>query len=185
MAIFSSRLGNMQMHKDRMSPSSIYRALEEECRSQDIDVTFLKRDIRNAYPPENTSLDCSNRIEHLQQWKHDDDALDFCFFTEPDGTLECKFFVLKDGKKILWHQERDTVILFDTKHGLNRYDHKLGCFCTIDANGKTHIIAVVFLLTEDEKGFTCAFNAFEDAFGMAPKVIFTDQDQAMDRAISA
>jgi MULE transposase domain/SWIM zinc finger len=40
-------------------------------------------------------------------------------------------------------------------------------------------------LTEDEEGFTWAFKAFEDDFGIAPKVIFTDQDQAMDCAITA
>jgi hypothetical protein len=129
-----------------MSPSAIYRALVEECHSQGIiEVTFLKRDIRNAYPPENAALDCSNLIEHLQQRKCADNTLDFHFFTEPDGTLERIFFVLKDGKKILRHQGQDTVLLFDTKHGTNWYGHKLGCFCTIDANGKTRIIAVVFL----------------------------------------
>jgi hypothetical protein len=50
-----------------MSSSGIYRALVEECHSQGINVTFLKKDIRNAFPPENASLDCSNLIEHLQQ----------------------------------------------------------------------------------------------------------------------
>jgi MULE transposase domain len=93
--------------------------------------------------------------------------------------------LLKDGKEeILLQQGSETVILFDTKHGTNQYGHKLGCFCTIDAHGKTHIIAAVFLLFEDEDSFMWAFKAFQEAFSVAPKIIFTDQDVAMGHAIA-
>ena len=173
------------MQEAHLPPAKIYRNLVEKCRKLNIDVTFMKKDVANMYPSENKSLDCSECIEHLQQRKKDDDTLDYIFYTEEDGTLERIFFVLKDGKEILLQQGSDTVILFDTKHGTNQYGHKLGCFCTIDAHGKTRIIAAVFLLFEDENSFNWTFKAFEDAFGGAPKILFTDQDVAMGLAIAA
>jgi MULE transposase domain len=172
------------MNKAHMKPSKIYRNLVEECRKLDIPITFMKKDVANLYPSENKSLDCSQCIEHLQQCKKDDDTLNYSFYTEEDGTLERIFFVLKDGKDILLQQGSETVILFDTKHGTNQYGHKLGCFCTIDAHGKTRIIAAVFLLFEDEDSFMWAFKAFQEAFSVAPKNLFTDQDIAMGRAIA-
>jgi MULE transposase domain len=121
----------------------------------------------------------------MHQRQKDNNTLECIFYTEEDGTLERIFFVLKDGKEILLQQGSDTVILFDTKHGTNQYGHKLGCFCTIDAHGKTRIIAAVFLLFEDEYSFKWTFKAFEDAFGGAPKILFMDQDMAMGLAIAA
>jgi hypothetical protein len=107
------------LHKGQMSPSGIYRALVEECHSQDIPVTFLKKDIRNAYPPQDhASLDCSNLIEHLQQRKHLAVSLDFRFFTEPDlgempSTCKRYFWVsdsdLMNGITVLLYVESTTM----------------------------------------------------------------------------
>jgi len=57
-----------------------------------------------------------------------------------DCVMTGAFWVLKDGVKRWSHCEHRTV-LFDTKHGTNAHDFKLGCFCIVDEHGKTHVIA--------------------------------------------
>jgi len=34
-----------------------------------------------------------------------------------------------------------STLLFDTKHGTDAHDFKLGYFCIVDEHGKTHVIA--------------------------------------------
>jgi hypothetical protein len=79
------------------------------------------------------------------------------------------------------------VLLYDTKHGTNRYGHKLGCLTYIDETGKTQVLATVctsLLLHEEEDTFAWVFKAFSTAFGADPVVAFTDSDIAMAPAIT-
>lgn len=75
------------------------------------------------------------------------------------------------------------VLLYDTKHGTNRYGLKLGCFCSIDEHGFTRVMAGSFLVNEDEDSFAWAYSAFSQSFqSTTPKILFTDSDQAMANA---
>ena len=76
------------------------------------------------------------------------------------------------------------VILYDTKHGTNRFGLKLGCFVGIDNNGVTRIIAVFLLLNETEDSFAYIFNWFSSNFCF-PNVIYTDGDKQMASAIKS
>ena len=76
------------------------------------------------------------------------------------------------------------VILYDTKHGTNRFGLKLGCFVGVDNNGMTRIIAVSLLLNETEVSFKYIFNWFSSNFSF-PNVIYTDGDQQMASAIKS
>jgi hypothetical protein len=136
-----------------------------------LDPPITKKDIANTYPPPDASLDCSNLVAHLKQRKKDDDSLDYNIHLESEGTLNLVFFVLKAGKEVMGQQGSDTVLLFDTKRGTNLYGHKLGCFCTIDTEDKTRVVAATFLLSEDVESFAWAFKRFEPAFGAPPKLM--------------
>jgi transposase-like protein len=75
------------------------------------------------------------------------------------------------------------VLLYDTKHGTNRYGVKLGCLTSFDQTGKTQVLAASLILHEDEESFTWVFKCFSESFQRPPVVVFTDSDLAMDKAI--
>ena len=77
---------------------------------------------------------------------------------------------------------QNQVVVYDTKHGTNRFGLKLGCFVGLDNNGLSRIIAASLLLNETEESFCYVFEWFSTVFG-EPKIIFTDGDKQMARAI--
>ena len=74
------------------------------------------------------------------------------------------------------------VLVYDTKHGTNRFGLNLGCFVGLDNSEVSRIVAVSLLLNETEDSFNCIFKWFSDTFG-DPNIIFTDGDKQMARAI--
>jgi hypothetical protein len=129
-------------------------------------------------PPYATEpLDCSNLVFYLRdkQWLTWDIKL------TDDGELDAIFIVI-DGAMEKWERSEHSVLLYDTKHGTNRYGFKVGCLTSVDSNGKTTILAVSFVMHEDAESFKWVFDRFQEALG-APKVIFSDGDIAMAQAV--
>ena len=73
-------------------------------------------------------------------------------------------------------------MVYDTKHGTNRFGLKLGCFVGLDNNGLSRIIAASLVLNETEESFCYVFHWFSTMFGN-PRIIFTDGDKQMAQAI--
>ena len=71
------------------------------------------------------------------------------------------------------------MTMYDTQHGTSTYDLKTGLFVTIDENGKTKILALSVLKSEDKPSFIWVFMMFAMCFGSLPRIIFTDSDPAM------
>ena len=74
------------------------------------------------------------------------------------------------------------VLVYDTKHGTNRFGLKLGCFVGLDNIGVSRIIAVSLILNETEDSFNYVFEWSSATFG-DPKIIFTDGGKQMARVI--
>ena len=147
-----------------MKVSDIYRALLDKCENEGRPVLFNKKDVENKIPKgRNNALDCSDAIRHLTERHKKDPGLAFEYYLEEDGCLT-RVFVIMEGAHDAWANLGSDAILLDTKHGTNRYAHKLGCFCTVDNNGKTRVIAGVFLAHEDEESFVWAFECFNEYF---------------------
>ena len=167
-----------------MTPSQIYTALVAKCRRDNIEITFNQSDIKNKYGTTHgeSILDCTNLVQHLKERQLHDNELEYAIWLDgSNGHLDRVFFVLKQGKAI-WKRSKGAVLLFDTKHGTNRYGLKLGCFVTIDERGKTRVLASSFVRSEDEASFTWTFKNFQDSFQSSPVVLFTDSDAAMAAA---
>ena len=74
-------------------------------------------------------------------------------------------------------------MLYDTKHGSNRYGFYLGIISTIDCEGKTRILAISLSKKQDIPTFLWVFKKFKEAFVSSPTVIFTDSDASMIASI--
>ena len=165
-------------------PSEIFAFLSKLCQQNGVAVTFTSRDIYNLYAETSTdkALDCSNLIQYLQERKCTDSSLTYDYCLTKDGVLSRVFFVITGGME-LWDCLKEAVLLYDTKHGTNRYGVKLGCLTTIDHTGKTQVLAASLILHEDEESFTWVFKCFSESFQHPPVVVFTDSDPAMEKAI--
>jgi hypothetical protein len=74
-------------------------------------------------------------------------------------------------------------VLFDTKHCVDKFKLKLGCFTTVDEHGNTKIIAYSLIQDgEPKEAFIWTFGEFNKIFG-SPTTIFTDGDVGMALAI--
>ena len=171
------------LQEARVKVADIYHALVERCMKENIQVTFTVDDIKNKYcaNPLDKILDCTNLAKHLRERLESNPDLEYELYLDHDGNLQRIFFVLEGGKEI-WKRCKGAVLMYDTKHGTNRYGLKLGNFVTIDENGKTRVIASSFVLNEDVESFSWAFQCFADVFQVFPVVFFTDGDTSMAQA---
>jgi MULE transposase domain len=173
------------LHKAGLGPARIYHCLVDECRSEQMEISFTQADIKNKFASskETLALDCTNLMENLTA-RHDKDSdLGFTIGHDPEGRLDRIFFLLQNWRN-LWMNGGGKVVLYDTKHGTNRYGMKLGCFSLIDGTGMTRVIAASFLLCETAEMFSWVFGQFTALVGEEPQTIFTDSDAAMALAIN-
>jgi hypothetical protein len=91
------------------------------------------------------------------------------------------FNVFKDAVKL--YSDGCRPVLFDTKHGTNRYGLRLGCFTTVGRDGGTVLLATAMMTNEDQESFEWAFLQFKRFFGVQPHCMFTDGDKAMAAAM--
>jgi len=123
-------------------------------------------------------MDSSNLIETFES-RRDEQDLFYKHRLNSADQLDC-VFVEFEGPRELWAKGGvDNVCMFDTQHGTSSYDMKTGLFVTIDESGKTKILALSVLKSEDKPSFIWIFTMFALCFGSLPQVIFTDSDSAM------
>jgi MULE transposase domain len=172
------------LHKAGLGPARIYHCLVDECLSEQMEISFTLADIKNKFATsqESLALDCTNLLEHLMTRREKDGDLGFTIGHDSEGRLDRIFFLLQNWRN-LWTDGGGKVVLYDTKHGTNRYGMKLGCFSLIDCTGITRVIAASFLLSESTDMFSWVFGQFTDLVGEGPQTIFTDSDPAMALAI--
>lgn len=75
-------------------------------------------------------------------------------------------------------------MLYDTTHGTNKYEMKLGCVTGKDKHGRTILLGVSLVKHEDTRSFKWVFDQFFEAMGSEATVVFTDGDHAMAAAMS-
>jgi zinc finger SWIM domain-containing protein 3 len=172
------------MRQDGIKTSLIFRHLGSLYREeQNQEPPFTYMDVYNSISPHSfdRALDSTGYIQHLQRRK-DEEGLYFNWISDEDGTMTKAFNVYKDAVKVF--SDGCRPILFDTKHGTNRYGLRLGCFTTVGRDGGTVLLGTTLLSHEDQESFEWAFLQFREALGGQPHCIFTDGDKAMANAIS-
>ena len=172
------------LHKAGLGPARIYHCLVDQCSSEKIEVSFTQDDIKNKFQTSKDALalDCTNFMEHLIERRQQDADLGFAIAHDSEGRVNQIFLLLQNWRS-LWIDTRGQVVLYDTKHGTNRYGMKLGCFSLIDGAGKTRVIAASFVMNESAEMFSWVFLQFNRLVGEAPVIIFTDSDLAMAQSI--
>lgn len=77
------------------------------------------------------------------------------------------------------------VIVFDTAYNTNRHVMVFASFIGANNHGQTVVFGCALLSDESTKSFIWLFEQFKEAMpGDDPKIIITDRDSAMAKAIS-
>jgi hypothetical protein len=177
------RLIGIGMRKSGGTTTFIFRHLSTLYREKYlVDAPFNYQDVYHSINPHGfqQAMDTTGFIQHLQHNK-DEDGLDFSYKHNEEGVLCLCFNVFKDAVKL--YSDGCRPVLFDTKHGTNRYGLRLGCFTTVGRDGGTVLLATAMMTNEDQESFEWAFLQFKRFFGVQPHCMFTDGDKAMAAAM--
>ncbi|XP_076930239.1 protein FAR1-RELATED SEQUENCE 5-like [Bidens hawaiensis] len=103
------------------------------------------------------------------------------YTTTPDGVLKGLFWADEYAKRNFY--TFGDVVSFDATYQHNKYNMVFVPFTAIDNHNCNVTLGAALLGNETAETYTWLLKCFKDAFGYAPKVLVTDQDPAMKRAI--
>ena len=170
-----------------MSPKDIYNFLTRACKKEGLIVSFVMKDVVNRVYKVRQSktdlvFDMTDLVKCLADKKANNNSIHYAIRVghENDDCSTDSLFFTMDGSNTLWNLcEGKSILLYDTKHGSNRYGFYLGILSTVDNEGKTRILAISLTKKQDIDTFTWVFEKFKEAFILEPMVMFTDSDAAM------
>nr|XP_011468636.1 PREDICTED: protein FAR1-RELATED SEQUENCE 5-like [Fragaria vesca subsp. vesca] len=140
----------------------------------------------------NHRRDCRKEVKG-----HDGDMLHEYFLHEKEKDPSFSFKIEADNENMITHifwadaisrrsyKFYGDVVIFDTTYNTNAYSLIFAPLVGVNNHGQTIILACAFLSNETTGSFTWFFKEFLKAMpGDAPRMIITDQDPAMTKAIS-
>jgi hypothetical protein len=166
------------------SAAEIDRVLRAQAKHENIELTWTLDDVynhfRRAGDPIEFDADTFCKILKLREEEH---GLPCEFWLSKHGELRAAFWMNTKGFEHWAALRNAKCVLYDTKHGTNRYRLKLGCWTVVDSDGKTQIIAFSLVPeNEPKEAFIWAFEQFRRHLG-EPTCMFTDGDIGMAGAV--
>nr|XP_043630262.1 protein FAR1-RELATED SEQUENCE 5-like [Erigeron canadensis] len=116
-----------------------------------------------------------NRREHVPNFT-------FEYKVKDNSELECMFWADETAK--VNFKEFGDIISFDATYRTNRYNMMFVPFTGIDNHKKTVSIGAGMLRDETADSYVWLLKVFLDTFGSQPKMVVTDQDAAMKKAVA-
>ncbi|XP_015389930.2 protein FAR1-RELATED SEQUENCE 5-like [Citrus sinensis] len=127
--------------------------------------------------------DADMLLEHFQLEKEKNSA--FTFTIESDNENRITHCFWADATSRRGYNSFGDVVVFDTTYNTNKYGMIFAPFIGVNNHGQTTVFACSFLSDETTESFVWLFEQFKKAMpGDLPKMIITDQDPAITKAIS-
>ncbi|KAM0026515.1 putative transcription factor FAR family [Helianthus debilis subsp. tardiflorus] len=155
---------------------SLYGSYEEVGATR-TDFKNYKRDL-NQYIGEN---DADMVIKRLAKKKEYCPNFSFEYEVNQDGTLGGVFWADEISK--ITYMVFGDVVGFDATYMSNKYDMVFVPFTGIDNHNRNVTLGAALLGSETADSYRWLLRMYVKAFGVAPKVVVTDQDPTMKRAI--
>ncbi|KAI0491330.1 hypothetical protein KFK09_026551 [Dendrobium nobile] len=151
-------------------------------------VGFSKRDAYNLIQKEKRArieIGDTNSLIQLFKDRQVEDHM-FAWDVQYDDQDRLLNFFWVDGRSRIDYECFGDVLIFDTSYRLNKYNFVCAPFVGVNNHWQNILFGVAFLSEETIESFTWLFKVFVRIMGNKyPTTIFTDQDQAMARAIEA
>ncbi|XP_076915910.1 protein FAR1-RELATED SEQUENCE 5-like [Bidens hawaiensis] len=147
-------------------------------------VGATKNDFKNFKTRQNEYIneyDADMLIKRLEKKKKYCPNFSFEYTIKEEGSLGGLFWVDEDSKKN--YMVFGDVVGFDATYRSNKYDLVLVLFTGIDNHNRNITLGAALLESETAESYGWLLRAYLNTFGSAPKVVVTDQDVAMKRAI--
>ncbi|KAL6222066.1 hypothetical protein ACLB2K_005458 [Fragaria x ananassa] len=143
------------------------------------DLYNYARDLRSEYK----GHDADMVNEHFLCEKSKNDS--FFYKMEADGDDKLTHCFWADARSRSSYKLYGDAIVFDTTYNTNRYGMIFAPILGVNNHGQTIVFGCGFLNNETTESFIWLFEQFKEAMqGDLPKIIITDQDPAIAKAIS-
>ena len=126
--------------------------------------------------------DLRNTVTLLEERKLNK-QLQFECRVDGTGHVEGLFVELAGGMGDWALGGEDNVMLFDPTWGMNMWNMKCCCFVSISPSGKSSILAFALLISETKELFEWSFYCFSKVFRTPPRIVCTDSDEAIAKAL--
>ncbi|KAF8034768.1 hypothetical protein BT93_C0933 [Corymbia citriodora subsp. variegata] len=165
--------------------TSAYKFLANEAGGSK-NLGFNLRDCRNYLQSKRTEVitggDCQNLLDHFHSMEQQNPMFSYAVQVDQDGRLTNLFW--RDSLSKFDYDCFGDVLVFDTTYRTNKYNMICAPFVGVNHHWKNVLFGCALMLDETAESFIWLFDAFLKSMGnKAPKTIFTDQDQAMAKAI--
>ncbi|GFP91488.1 protein far1-related sequence 5 [Phtheirospermum japonicum] len=146
----------------------------------------LEKDIYNygnALKAEIKGCDAQTMIHHFETEKERNDAYFYSYDIDSDETLTRCFWADSDSRNS--YAVFGDAIVFDTTYNTNKYGLYLAPFVGVNNHRQTIVFGCGLISDQSTDSFVWLFKKFLEAmpYNAPPKVILTDQDAAISRAI--
>ncbi|CAJ2640429.1 unnamed protein product [Trifolium pratense] len=168
-----------------MKVTNIWNYLGEEVGGYD-KLGMTMKDMHNFVYTEKMKLieagDAQSLVNHLQNRQAQDAMFYYSVQLDQESRLTNVFW--RDGKSRVDYDCFGDVVVFDTTYRTNKYNLICAPFVGVNHHGQNVMFGCAFLSNETSISFNWLFKVFLESMGnKQPKTIFTDQDEAMAKAI--
>ncbi|KAL3724836.1 hypothetical protein ACJRO7_029926, partial [Eucalyptus globulus] len=175
----------VDMAKAGIGGTMAYKFLANEAGGSQ-NLGFILRDCQNFLQSERSNLieggDCQNLLNHFHSMQIQNPMFFYAQQVDQEDRLTNLFW--RDSLSKFDYDCFGDVVVFDTTYRTNKYNLICGPFVGVNHHWKNTLFGCAFLSDETAISFIWLFEMFLKSMGnKAPKTIFTDQDQAMAKAI--
>ena len=175
----------VDMTKPGIGGTMAYKFLANEAGGSQ-NLGFILRDCQNFLQSERSTHisggDCQSLLNHFHCMQMENPTFFYAQQVDQDGRLTNLFW--RDSLSKFDYDCFGDVMVFDTTYRTNKYNMICAPFVGINHHWKNTLFGCAFLLDGIANSFIWLFELFLKSMeDKAPKIIFTDQDQAMAIAI--
>lgn len=175
----------VDMIKAGIGGTSTYKFLANEAGGSK-NLGFNLRDCQNFLQTQRSNDisggDCQNVLNHFHHMQMENPMFFYAVQVDQDGKMTNIFW--RDSLSKYDYDCFGDVLVFDTTYRTNIYNLICAPFVGVNHHWKNILFGCALLLDETAESFIWLFEVFLKSMGnKAPKTIFTDQDQAMAKAI--
>ncbi|XP_026420455.1 protein FAR1-RELATED SEQUENCE 5-like [Papaver somniferum] len=128
--------------------------------------------------------DTSGVLEYLQRMQSNDPNFFYAIQVDEDDLITNIFW--DDARMMVDCDYFGDVVSFDTTHRKNKDGRPFAMFVGVNNHRKTVIFGASLLYDETSETYMWLFDTFAETMsGKKPKCIFTDQDEAMAKALTS
>lgn len=152
----------------------------------DRNVEFAKKDMGKYLPREKGNMmepgDVQSLLNYFRRKKCEDPS--FFYAVQVNQLNQATNFFWRDGRLKLDYDCFGDVVSFDATFRLNKYNLICAPFVGVNHHWKNVLFGCAFLLDESTNSYVWLFESFLESMGNTqPKTIFTNENEAMSKAI--